>query len=95
MRKMVQTIMDYINNRTEGVVMVHNIDSEDTNTGIELLKEIYFNQCSVIADSEAIELNFDNDEVIEIRIDDICDVSIIFGELIIILEDLTRITITF
>lgn len=92
---MVQTIVEYINNRTEGIAMVHNIDGEDTNTGIELLKEIYFNQCSVVSDSEAIELNFDNNEVIEINIDDICDVSIIFGELIIILEDLTRITITF
>ena len=59
------------------------------------MKEIYFTQCSVVADSEAIELNFDNDEVIEIRIDDICDVSVIFNELIIILEDSTRITITF
>ena len=92
---MVQTIVEYINNRTEGIAMVHNIYGEDTNTGIELLKEIYFNQCSVVSDSEAIELNFDNSEVIEINIDDICDVSIIFGELIIILEDLTRITITF
>ena len=92
---MVRTIVEYINNRTEGIAMVHNIYGEDTNTGIELLKEIYFNQCSVVSDSEAIELNFDNSEVIEINIDDICDVSIIFGELIIILEDLTRITITF
>ena len=92
---MVQTIIDYINSKVEGIVMIHNIDNEYSNTGIELLKEIYFNQCSVVADSEAIELNFDNSEVIEINIDDICDVSIIFGELIIILEDSTRITITF
>lgn len=93
---MVQTILEYMEDRmVEGVVMVHNIENEDTDTPIKLLKEIYFNKCCVTKDEEVIELKFDNTEVMEILIDDICDVSVIFDELIVILEYCTRITITY
>ena len=92
---MVKTIKEYLNEINEGTFLLHSIDDEDIEETLELQKIIEFTKCELVADSETLEFNFDNGEVFEIMIDDICDVSIIFGELIIILEDLTRITFTF
>ena len=91
---MVQVIKEYIENLDgENIFLLQDLANEYEGE-IITKEEIYFNNVKCVVDDETITLTLDNTESFTIEIDEIADCEIIFNELVILLEDLHRITIT-
>ena len=86
------TILDYIKRTEEGPLIVQDMENEDT-VGIITKEMIPFTEVTAFIDNDVIVVKLDNDREFEIFEDTLCDVEEILGDLIIILEDFTRITI--
>lgn len=91
---MVQVIKEYIENLNgESVFLLQDLTDEYEGE-IITKEEIYFNNAKCVVDDETITLTLDNTENFTIEIDEISDCEVIFDELVILFEDLQRITIT-
>lgn len=91
---MVQVIKEYIENLDgENIFLLQDLANEYEGE-IITKEEIYFNNVKCVVDDETITLTLDNTESFTIEIDEIADCEVIFNELVILLEDLHRITIT-
>lgn len=91
---MVQVIKEYIENLDgENIFLLQDLTNEYEGE-IITKEEIYFNNVKCVVDDETITLTLDNTESFTIEIDEIADCEVIFNELVILLEDLNRITIT-
>ena len=91
---MVQVIKEYIENLDgENIFLLQDLANEYEGE-IITKEEIYFNNVKCVVDDETITLTLDNTENFTIEIDEIADCEVIFNELVILLEDLHRITIT-
>ena len=91
---MVQVIKEYIENLDgENIFLLQDLANEYEGE-IITKEEIYFNNVKCVVDDETIKLTLDNTESFTIEIDEIADCEVIFNELVILLEDLHRITIT-
>ena len=91
---MVQVIKEYIENLDgENIFSLQDLANEYEGE-IITKEEIYFNNVKCVVDDETITLTLDNTESFTIEIDEIADCEVIFNELVILLEDLHRITIT-
>lgn len=91
---MVQVIKEYIENLDgENIFLLQDLTNEYEGE-IITKEEIYFNNVKCVVDDETITLTLDNTESFTIEIDEIADCEVIFNELVILLEDLHRITIT-
>ena len=91
---MVQVIKEYIDKlQGENIFLLHDLTNEFE--GEVILKEaIHFDDISCIVDDETINITLDNTYNYTIEIDEIADAEVIFDELIILLENLIKITIT-
>lgn len=91
---MKNTIAEFVSNICGGVFLVHNIEYEENIDGIKQLDEIYFDNVLATTDEYSVSLTFDGNKEYKLIEEEICDVSTIMGDLVIILEDFRQITIT-
>lgn len=91
---MENTILNYIEDLDGGIFLLQDMQNEYEDDSISSINEIFFSEIRCELSNNQLSFIFDEEDKYITNMDNICDVSEVFGELIITLEDLTRITIT-